>query len=87
MSLLEKLQSKWGGGDVTVATLATVRHSLPACVAKVAGVAVASLRKLPLVIRLARLMRVAPGESGSAAFSRLALGVPGQVPPVPVPLQ
>ena len=33
MSLLEKLQSKWGGGDVTVATVATVDLFQKPCVA------------------------------------------------------
>ena len=39
MSLLEKLQSKWGGGDVTVATVATVDLFQKPSVAKVASVA------------------------------------------------
>ena len=39
MSLLEKLQSKWGGGDVTVATVATVDLLQKLSVAKVASVA------------------------------------------------
>jgi len=39
MSLLEKLQSKWGGGDVTVATVATVDLFQKPCVASVASVA------------------------------------------------
>ena len=40
MSLLEKLQSKWGGGDVTVATVATVDLLQKLSVAKVASVAI-----------------------------------------------
>jgi hypothetical protein len=39
MSLLEKLQSKWGRGDVTVATVATVDLLQKLSVAKVASVA------------------------------------------------
>jgi hypothetical protein len=39
MSLLEKLQSKWGGGDVTVATVVTVDLLQKLSVAKVASVA------------------------------------------------
>ena len=39
MSLLEKLQSKWGGGDVTVATVVTVDLLQKISVAKVAIVA------------------------------------------------
>jgi hypothetical protein len=39
MSLLEKLQSKWDGGDVTVATVATVDLLQKLSVAKVASVA------------------------------------------------
>ena len=39
MSLLEKLQSKWGGGNVTVATVATVDLFQKPSVAKVASVA------------------------------------------------
>ena len=39
MSLLDKLQSKWGGGDVTVATIATVDLLQKPSVAKVASVA------------------------------------------------
>jgi len=39
MSLLEKLQSKWGGGDVTVATVATVDLLQKLSVVKVASVA------------------------------------------------
>jgi len=39
MSLLEKLKSKWGGGDVTVATVATVDLVQKLSVAKVAKVA------------------------------------------------
>ena len=39
MSLLEKLQSKWGRGDVTVMTVATVDLFQKPCVAKVASVA------------------------------------------------
>ena len=39
MSLLEKLQSKWGGDDVTVATVATVDLFQKPSVAKVASVA------------------------------------------------
>jgi hypothetical protein len=39
MSLLEKLQSKWDGGDVTVATVATVDLFQKPSVAKVASVA------------------------------------------------
>ena len=39
MSLLEKLQSKWDGGDVTVATVATVDLLQKLSVAKVAKVA------------------------------------------------
>ena len=42
MSLLDKLQSKWGGGDVTVATIATVDLLQKPSVAKVASVASSS---------------------------------------------
>jgi hypothetical protein len=39
MSLLEKLQSKWTGGDVTVATVVKVDLLQKLSVAKVASVA------------------------------------------------
>jgi hypothetical protein len=47
-----------------VAKVATVGGLKGSCVAKVAGIAVASPRKPPLLIRSAKFMPATPGESG-----------------------